>query len=92
MPELIKFIPTFIDASGVKVSLSLVEPKASGKSIAQIIRTESRINIAEIKSTFVNASKIENARACSSYIESGRVILVKGTWNETFLRFNVLRN
>jgi predicted phage terminase large subunit-like protein len=85
MPELIKFIPTFIDASGVKVSLSLVEPKASGKSIAQIIRTESRINIAEIKSAFVNASKIENARACSSYIESGRVILVKGTWNETFL-------
>jgi len=85
MPELIKFIPTFIDASGVKVSLSLVEPKASGKSIAQIIRTESRINITEIKSAFVNASKIENARACSSYIESGRVILVKGTWNEAFL-------
>lgn len=86
MPELIKFIPSHIDASGVKVSLTLVEPKASGKSIVQILRTEAKINIAEIKTKFVNSSKIENARACSSYIEGGRVILVKGSWNDAFLQ------
>lgn len=86
MPELIKFIPNHIDASGVKVSLTLVEPKASGKSIVQILRTEAKINIAEIKTKFVNSSKIENARACSSYIEGGRVILVKGSWNDAFLQ------
>lgn len=86
MPELIKFIPNHIDASGVKVSLTLVEPKASGKSIVQILRTEAKINIAEIKTKFVNSSKIENARACSSYIEGGRVILVKGNWNDAFLQ------
>lgn len=85
MPELIKFIPNHIASSGVNVKLSLVEPKASGKSIVQIIRQQTKLSIAEIKTTFVNSSKIENARACSHFIEGGRVILIKGSWNEAFL-------
>lgn len=85
MPELIKFLPQHIQASGVKINLSLVEPKASGKSIKQLIQQSTGLNIAEIKTTFVNTSKIENARACSSYIEGGRVKLIKGAWNESFL-------
>ena len=85
MPELLKFIPNHISTSGVDVKLSLVEPKASGKSIVQIIRQQTNVNITEIKTTFVNSSKIENARACSHFIEGGRVILVKGSWNESFL-------
>ena len=86
MPELLKFIPNYIDSSGVKVAMTLVEPKASGKSIKQMIHTETKLNISEIKTNFVNSSKIENARACSPYIESGRVILVKGAWNDAFLQ------
>jgi len=85
MPELIKFIPQHIIASGVNVSMTLVEPKASGKSIVQIIRQETKLNVTEIKTNFVNSSKIENARACSSYIEGGRVILIKGSWNDAYL-------
>ena len=85
MPELLKFIPNHISSSGVDVKLTLVEPKASGKSLVQIIRQQTNINISEIKTTFVNSSKIENARACSHFIEGGRVILVKGSWNEAFL-------
>lgn len=85
LPELLKFIPNHINSSGVNVSLTLVEPKASGKSIKQMIHTESKLNIAEIQTDFVNNSKIENARACSPYIEGGRVKLVKGSWNESFL-------
>lgn len=86
MPELLKFIPNYIDSSGVNVSMTLVEPKASGKSIKQMIYTETKLNISEIKSNFVNQSKIENARACSPYIESGRIILVKGSWNDAYLQ------
>jgi len=86
MPELLKFIPSFIEASGVNVSMTLVEPKASGKSIKQMIYNETKLNISEIKTNFVNASKIENARACSPYIESGRVLLIKGSWNDAFLQ------
>ena len=85
MPELVKFIPNHITASGVNVSMTLVEPKASGKSLVQILRQETKLNITEIKTPFVNSSKIENARACSNYIEGGRVILVKGGWNDAYL-------
>lgn len=85
MPELTKFLPNHISSCGVKIGLSLVEPKASGKSLVQIIRQQTSINISEIKTTFVNSSKIENARACSHFIEGGRVILVRGAWNEHFL-------
>lgn len=85
MPDLLKFIPTHIESSGVKVSLILVEPKASGKSIAQMINTQTKLNIAEIKSEFVNNSKIENVRMSSAYIEAGRVFLIKGSWNDAFL-------
>jgi predicted phage terminase large subunit-like protein len=85
MPELLKFIPNHISSSGVDVKMTLVEPKASGKSLVQIIRQQTNINISEIKTIFVNSSKIENARACSHFIEGGRVILVKGAWNEPFL-------
>jgi len=85
MPALMKFIPAHIEASGVKVHLSLAEPKASGKSIVQMVRENTGLNITEIKTPFVNSSKIENARACSPFIEGGRVILVKGSWNEAFL-------
>jgi predicted phage terminase large subunit-like protein len=85
MPELIKFLPQHINASGLRINLSLVEPKASGKTIVQLIKQSTGLNIAEIKTTFVNTSKIENARVCSSYIEGGRVKLIKGSWNEPFL-------
>ena len=85
LPELIKFIPIHIVSSGVQISIIKVEPKASGKSIAQLIRSETSLNIAEIKTDFVNMSKIECARMSSPYIEGGRVKLVKGSWNEPFL-------
>ena len=85
MPELLKFIPSHIEASGVNIFMTLVEPKASGKSIKQMISDETRLNISEIKTDFVNSSKIENARACSHFIEGGRVILIEGSWNEAFL-------
>ena len=86
MPELLKFIPNHIEGSGVDVKMTLVEPKASGKSIKQMIYNETKLNIAEIKSKFVNQSKIENARVCAPYIESGRIILIKGGWNDGFLQ------
>jgi len=85
MPELTKFLGPHIQASGVKVNLTLVEPKASGKSLVQIIRKETRIPISEINSSFVKMSKIERARASSPYIEGGRVFLVEGSWNNAFL-------
>ncbi len=86
MPELLKFIPQHINALGVYVSIIKIEPKASGKSLAQMIRHSTKLNVAEISSDFVMMSKIERARAVSPFIEGGRVFLVKGSWNESFLQ------
>jgi predicted phage terminase large subunit-like protein len=85
MPELIKFIPAHISALGIKVKIIYVEPKASGKSIKQLIQSQTKLNIAEIKSNFVSVSKIERARTTAPYIESERVILVRGAWNDAYL-------
>jgi predicted phage terminase large subunit-like protein len=85
MPELIKFIPQYISSLGVNIRMIYVEPKASGKSIKQLIQSETRLNITEIKSKFVSVSKIERARTSSPYCEGGRVKLIKGSWNEHFL-------
>jgi predicted phage terminase large subunit-like protein len=85
MPQLIRFVQSYIDALNVKIHITKVEPKASGKSLVQLIRSQTRLNVTEIRGSFVNISKIEMARASSSYIESQRVILVRGAWNEAFL-------
>ena len=85
LPELIKFIPEYLKATGLNIGILKVEPKASGKSVAQIIRKETNLNITEIRTSFVNMSKIECARMASPYIEGGRVKLIKGNWNDAFL-------
>ena len=85
LPELLKDIPRYIDSLPVNIGLIKIEPKASGKSLKQMIRSSTAYNVAEIKTQFVNNSKIENVRATSNYIEGGRVKLIKGSWNEHFL-------
>lgn len=85
MPELLKFIPIHIEQTGLKVNAILVEPKASGKSLKQLLKANTSYNAIEIDTEFVGNSKIENVRACSPYVEGGRVKLVKGNWNNAFL-------
>ncbi len=85
LPELLKDIPKYIEALPVNIGLIKIEPKASGKSLKQMIKASTSYNVSEIKSDFVNNSKIENVRATSNYIEGGRVKLIKGNWNEHFL-------
>jgi predicted phage terminase large subunit-like protein len=86
LPDLLKDIPTFIDSLPVSIGMIRIEPKASGKSLAQMIRVETKYNVTEIRTDFVNSSKIENVRATSNYIEGGRVKLIKGSWNDAFLK------
>lgn len=86
MPELKSFVKSYIESCGVKVNQILVEPKASGKSLVQLLRRETNFNVSEIKTDFVRYSKIERARASSPFIEGGRVFLVKDNWNDHFLQ------
>ena len=86
LPELRDFILPHIDAIGVNVRMILIEPKASGKSLAQLLKKETRLNVKELQTDFVKVSKIERARSSSPYIEGGRVHLVKGAWNDAYLK------
>ncbi len=85
MPQLKAFIKPYIDSLGIRVNMILAEPKASGKSLIQLLKQEERLNAKEIQTDFVKYSKIERARASSPYIEGGRVYLVEGNWNEHYL-------
>jgi len=85
MPELIKFIPQFIALYGVYISMILVEPKASGKSIAQLLRNQTDYNVSEIRGKIIQESKIERATKSAPFAEGGRVHLVKGPWVEPYL-------
>jgi predicted phage terminase large subunit-like protein len=86
LPELIKFIPNYIISNNLNVGMIYVEPKASGKSIVQLLQQNSILNVAEISGKMLTMSKIERARLVSNYIEGGRVILVEGSWNEAYLQ------
>ena len=86
MPELKQFIESFVKSCGVKVQQILVEPKASGKSLVQLLRRETNFNVSELKTDFVKFSKIERARASSPFLEGGRVYLVKDNWNDAYLQ------
>lgn len=86
LPQLKAYIPSYYKSLKVDPSITLVEPKASGKSIKQVMRDELKMNVAEINTNFVRESKIGRARLSSPYIEGGRVYLVKGNWNESYLK------
>lgn len=87
MPELLKYIPKFIDSNQVNVNAILIEPKASGLSMAQLLRNQTNYSIIELRGKILRESKIERASRVSPYVEDGtKVFLVEGNWNEGFLQ------
>ena len=86
MPELLKYITELQNNFNItKQSRIFIEPKASGKTLKQLLLKYSGLNAIEIKSKLVNEGKIAAVDATSPTIESGRVKLVQGTWNEHVL-------
>lgn len=83
-PELCKALPTFAHANGYsRRSLVEIEPKASGKSLVQTLKKETKLNVKE----GVPPAKDKTARAkdCSPTCEAQRVKLIRGPWNKAFL-------
>lgn len=87
MPDLLKLIPEYADLHGLfRKSRVLIEPKASGKSLRQMINAlESSLSAVEIKTKLVNEGKNARLSVASPKIESGKVWLVKGSWNQGFV-------
>ena len=84
MPELLKFVPPYHDLYCDHRSRVYIEPKASGKSLKQLLKDGTHLNAIEIKSYIVQEGKEARADAASPFCEAGRVFVVEGPWNEDF--------
>ena len=90
-PDLIKFIKQYVMMNGWTYnSLILIEPKASGKSIAQQLRAgleegEHNLNVVEIEGEWIRDDKVTRANSVSPIAMAGRFKLVEGPWNDLFL-------
>ena len=83
-PELIKEIQSFTAVNGYSNrSRIYVEPKASGKSIVQMLKRSTGLNIMEDKPP--TQDKISRASSISAFVESGRVSMLDGRYIDNFL-------
>ena len=83
-PQLCQWLPEWVNLNGYSHASKIrVEPKASGKSIVQQLKQTTGLNIIEDEAP--KDDKVTRVNAVSPKIESGRIYLVQGAWNESFL-------
>ena len=87
MPDLLTLVPQYAEEFGFTGnSMVYIEPKASGKSLKQMLKQQSiKLNPIEIESGLVNEGKEARMNVASPKVEAGRVCLVIGGWNEEFI-------
>jgi predicted phage terminase large subunit-like protein len=81
--ELCDHIAMKLDLYGSEQSRVKVEPKASGKSVVQYLRKQTKLNVIEY--IMPEGDKVARTNANQPVFESGRVKLLKGSWNNAFL-------
>lgn len=83
--ELVAFLPTWVKANGWASGSSLrIEPKASGKSIVQYLKKNSTLSVMETPSP--TDDKMTRLKSVQPIVESGRVYLIIGGFNEQFIQ------
>ena len=83
-PDLIRFIPSYVHAHGYSRRSSIrIEPKANGISVVDQLKEVTELNVVQTPSP--KDSKETRLYAASPTVESGRVVLVDGAWNEGFI-------
>jgi predicted phage terminase large subunit-like protein len=85
LPELLSFLKGYIERIHMATSRYYIEPKASGKSVAQMINKQSKYAIIEIKNHLVNEGKETRFNTSTPYITTGKVKLLRGGWNDAFI-------
>jgi predicted phage terminase large subunit-like protein len=84
-PALKKKLPELLathDAATAQSKLH-VEPKASGKSVVQDLKAITQLNVVEAPTP--DGDKRSRVNTASAFIESGRVVLIDGSWNEKLI-------
>ena len=83
-PELCKWLPDWVAENGYTPQSRIrIEPKASGKSVAQQIKRTTNLNIIEDEPP--KDDKVTRVNSASPKMEAGRVYLIEGPWNEAWL-------
>ena len=84
MPDLLRFLPDYLYAHDYSSESTLrIEPKANGVSVVHMLETISSLNVTKTPSP--TDSKEVRLHAISPRIECGRVYIVEGSWNESFV-------
>lgn len=84
MGPLCRHLPVFVAKHGYDAgSMLYIEPKANGKSTVQIIRENTKLHVAEAPTPI--GSKLERVNSVAPFVESLRVVLLDGSWNEPFV-------
>lgn len=84
-PELLRYIPECSLLNGIsKASMIYIEPKASGQSLRPQINNLG-FNAVDIKSNLIRLDKVARVNEVLPRIESGKVNLIEGFWNDEFI-------
>lgn len=81
----LKWLPAFVRRNSyTRQSVIRVEPKASGKSLVQVLRANTELNVKE--GPIPKGDKVSRVNSVSAIIEAGRVYLPSGmVWVNDFL-------
>lgn len=83
-PQLLRFISELAERQGYTAASRLyIEPKASGKTIVQLIHNSTQLNVVEAPAPATD--KVTRVAAAAPFVESLRVVLIEGPWNDAFL-------
>lgn len=83
-PDLIRHIVPYVKAHGYTPRSTIrIEPKANGLSVIDELKDKTGLNVTQTPSP--KDDKETRLNVASPSVECGRVILVDGAWNETFI-------
>lgn len=86
LPAILKRIPEFAYLNGLGARSRIrIEPKASGKSIKQMINANTVYSAVDHKSYLVQEGKEARVQAAAPKVEAGKVFLVRAPWNYEFI-------
>lgn len=83
-PELCAKLPELVKEHGFgPLSKLFIEPKASGKTIFQLLRAQTKLNVVEAPTP--TSDKTARVNTSTPFMESGRVVILDGAWNEALI-------
>ena len=82
-PELCRQLQDFAHYEGAEQGRIEIEPKASGVSVVQTLRESTTLNVMEWE--MMKGDKVERVNSVLPFLESGKVWLIQGAWNDDFI-------